>query len=59
MSEARVKIKPIFGDIPKLFQERFIFVLMPFEEKFAALYEIVVKPIVESKGLECRIASDY
>jgi hypothetical protein len=32
---------------------------MPFEEKFVTLYEKVIKPIVESKGLECRRADDY
>jgi len=55
----RIRIKPIFGDIPKLSQERFAFVLMPFEDNLTTIYETVVKPVVKSKGLECRRADDY
>jgi hypothetical protein len=59
VTDTRVKIKPIFGDIPRLSRDRFAFVLMPFEDELTTIYEAVVKPVVESKGLVCQRAADY
>lgn len=32
---------------------------MPFEDELTTIYEAVVKPVVESKGLVCQRAADY
>ena len=40
-------------------QEEFAFVLMPFEKKYATIYDTMIKPTVESKRLKSRRADDY
>jgi hypothetical protein len=45
-----VNCKPIFGEILSPAQEKFAFVVMPFEHDLATIYELVIKPVVESKG---------
>ena len=32
---------------------------MPFEDNLTRIYDTIVKPAVNSKGLECRRANDY
>jgi hypothetical protein len=32
---------------------------MPFQDNLTTIYETVFKPVVKSKGLECRRADDY
>jgi hypothetical protein len=55
-----VRYKPIFGEIPPQTQEKFAFVIMPLRNaNLMNIYNTVVKPIVESKNLECRISEDY
>jgi hypothetical protein len=55
----KIRIKPIFGNIPDLPLERFAFVLMPYEDNLTTIYETIVKPVVRSRRLECRRADDY
>jgi hypothetical protein len=40
-------------------EEKFAFVLMHFEPKLTEIYNLVVKPVVEGKGLRCVRANDY
>jgi nucleoside 2-deoxyribosyltransferase len=54
-----VYCKPIFGEILPLSHEKFVFVLMPFEDELTEIYNQVIKPVVESKELKCKRADDY
>jgi hypothetical protein len=54
-----VYFHPIFGTTPDHINERLVFVLMPFEDELTKIYESIVKPVVESKNLDCRRADDY
>jgi hypothetical protein len=55
-----VKFQPIFGNPPDNINEKLAFVLMPFtDDELNDIYDSIVKPTVESKGLECARASDY
>jgi hypothetical protein len=54
-----VYCKPIFGEILPPSDEKFAFVLMPFEAELTEIYNQVIKPVVESKELKCKRANDY
>lgn len=38
--------------------QNFIFILMPFEPKLDKTYDVIIKPVVESKGLACERADN-
>ena len=39
--------------------EKFVFVIAPFEEDRTEIYESIIKPAVEKKGLDCKRADDF
>jgi hypothetical protein len=51
--------RPLFGEILTPAEEKFAFVLMPFEKNLEEIYDSVIKPTVKSKDLKCRRADDY
>ena len=54
-----IEFKPVFGT-PYDVNEKLAFVLMPFNDVgLNNIYENIVKPTVQSKGLECLRANDY
>ena len=54
-----VYCNPIFG-LPAEVKEKRAFVLMPFKKAtLNKIYKNIVKPTIESKGLECLRADDY
>ena len=55
-----VPINPIFGPASYAVDPRLTFVLMPFTDELTAIYQAVVKPVVESAefGLVCKRADD-
>lgn len=54
-----VYCNPIFG-LPAEVKEKRAFVLMPFKKaRLNKIYKNIVKPTIESKGLECLRADDY
>lgn len=53
-----IPFNPIFGQNTYPIQDNLVFVLMPFEPGLTAVYNNIVKPAVESKGLVARRADD-
>ncbi|WP_052309908.1 hypothetical protein [Methanocella arvoryzae] len=56
--ESMIKINPIFGPASYNLNEKMVFVLMPFKDDLTKIYESVIKPTVEKKGLLCRRADE-
>jgi hypothetical protein len=49
---------PLFGEVLPI-DNKLAFVLMPFIQNLTAIYEFIVKPTVESAGLNCHRADDF
>jgi hypothetical protein len=56
---SRLRISPIFGSTNVEVDPKLVFVLMPFNDEVTAVYESIVLPSVEEKGLTCRRANDF
>jgi len=55
-----VDCNPIFGPAPHDVKEKHAFVLMPLKSaRLNEIYKDIVKPTIESKGLDCFRANDY
>lgn len=54
-----IQINPLFGSASYSIDERLVFVLMPFIDKLTRIYNSILKPTVEAKGLVCRRADDF
>jgi hypothetical protein len=55
-----VDCNPIFGPAPHDVREKLAFVLMPLKNaRLNEIYKDIVKPTIESKGLDCFRANDY
>ena len=53
-----IPFNPVFGPNRFPIQENMVFTLMPFEAELTEIYNTIVKPTVEGKGLVCRRADD-
>lgn len=64
IKKEKIKFIPSKQKIPKLqikkgaIDENLCFVLMPFDEKFASIYDSVIKKVVESFKMECTRADE-
>lgn len=53
-----IPFNPVFGQNIYPVQESLVFILMPFTSDLTAIYNGIVKPVVESKGMISRRADD-
>ncbi len=54
-----INFRGLFDCLSKDMDQRLVFVIMPFDQDLTNIFETIVKPTVESKGLRCEVAADF